>query len=86
MNQQEKLRAAKDKILAEPEFGHFVAQFDQVDDYKWAILQEVEGQEVWVLLDLTAKKNFDINEAVDDYVAKLETRAAKNKSKEKKEG
>ena len=41
MNQQQKLKAAKD--LTKERFKDFVGDCIQIDDYKWASLEEVNG-------------------------------------------
>ena len=74
MNQQQKLKAAKD--LTKERFKDFVGDCIQIDDYKWASLEEVNGEEIWVVFSLTAKKNFDIDDAVEDWNDKLKMRSA----------
>lgn len=72
MNQQQKLKAAKD--LTKERFKDFIGDCIQIDDYKWASLEEVNGEEIWVVFSLIAKKNFDIDDAVEDWNDKLEMR------------
>lgn len=74
MNQQQKLKAAKD--LTKERFKDFVGDCIQIDDYKWASLEEVNGEEIWVVFSLIAKKNFDIDDAVEDWNDKLKMRSA----------
>ena len=74
MNQQQKLKAAKD--LTKERFKDFVGDCIQIDDYKWASLEEVNGEEIWVVFSLTAKKNFDSDDAVEDWNDKLKMRSA----------
>ena len=74
MNQQQKLKAAKD--LTKKRFKDFIGDCVQIDDYKWASLEEVNGEEIWVVCSLTAKKNFDIDDAVEDWNDKLKMRSA----------
>lgn len=74
MNQQQKLKAAKD--LTKERFKDFVNDCIQIDDYKWASLEEVNGEEIWVVFSLIAKKNFDIDDAVEDWNDKLKMRSA----------
>ena len=74
MNQQQKLKAAKD--LTKERFKDFVGDCIQIDDYKWASLEEVNGEEIWVVFSLTAKKNVDIDDAVEDWNDKLKMRSA----------
>ena len=74
MNQQQKLKAAKD--LTKERFKDFIGDCIQIDDYKWASLEEVNGEEIWVVCSLTAKKNFDIDDVVEDWNDKLKMRSA----------
>ena len=74
MNQQQKLKAAKD--LTKARFKDFIGDCIQIDDYKWASLEEVNEEEIWVVFSLTAKKNFDIDDAVEDWNDKLKMRSA----------
>ena len=69
MNQQQKLKAAKD--LTKERFKDFVGDCIQIDDYKWASLEEVNGGEILCGFSLTAKKNFDIDDAVEEGNDKL---------------
>lgn len=77
MNQQEKLAAAKKLCLAR--FGEIFQDFEQVDDYSFASLEDVEGEEVWVVVNLVAKKNYDIDTALEDFEIKKEAREKKKK-------
>ena len=72
MNQQQKLKAAKD--LTAERLKDFIADAIQIDDYKYASLEVVDGEEVWVICALTAKKNFDIDDAEFDWQDKLSRR------------
>lgn len=74
MNQQQKLKAAKD--LTKERCKDFIENAIQIDDYKWASLEEVNGEEIWVVFSLTAKKNFDIDDAVEDWNDKVKMRSA----------
>ena len=74
MNQQQKLKAAKD--LTKERFKDFIEDAIQIDNYKWASLEEVNGEEIWVVFSLTAKKNFDIDDAVEDWNDKVKMRSA----------
>lgn len=82
MNQQEKMAAAKKSCLAR--FGEIFQDFEQVDDYSFASLENVEGEEVWVVVNLVAKKNYDIDNALEEYALKAEAKAKRQKEKEKK--
>ena len=79
MNQQQKLRTAKENALKR--FGAVFEDMVQIDDYQFASLEEVEGEEIWVVCALTAKKNFNIDDAVDDWEFKQDTREKKKLAK-----
>ena len=79
MNQQQKLRTAKENALKR--FGAVFEDMVQIDDYKFASLEEVEGEEIWVVCALTAKKNFNIDDAVDDWEFKQDSREKKKLAK-----
>lgn len=82
MNQQEKLRRAKEQTLER--LKPFTQELDQIAPYQWASLETIEGEEVWVVFSLTAKKNFNIDEAVEDFKDYQEVKAAKLRAKEHK--
>ena len=66
MNQQSKLKQAKN--LTKERLKDFLADLDQIGPYEWASLEQVGPQdEVWVTIKLTARKKFDIDEAVEDF-------------------
>lgn len=66
MNQQDKLKKAKN--LTKERLENFLADLDQIGPYEWASLEQVGPQdEVWVTIKLTARKKFDIDEAVEDF-------------------
>lgn len=66
MNQQDKLKQAKK--LTKERIEKFLADLDQIGPYEWASLEQVGPQdEVWVTIKLTARKKFDIDEAVEDF-------------------
>ena len=74
MNQQQKLKAAKD--LTKERFKNFVGDCIQIDEYKWASREEVNGEEIWVVLSLTAEKVCDMDYAVEDWDDELKRRSA----------
>lgn len=82
MNQQEKMAAAKNLTYARLQKA--LEDFEKVDDYSYASLEEVEGEEVWVVVNLVAKKNYDIDDALEEYALKAEAKAKRQKEKEKK--
>lgn len=66
MNQQDKLKAAKN--LTKERLENFLADLDQIGPYEWASLEQVGPQdEVWVTIKLTARKRFNIDDAVEDF-------------------
>ena len=66
MNQQDKLKQAKN--LTKERLKDFLADLDQIGPYEWASLEQVGPQdEVWVTIKLTARKKFNIDEAVEDF-------------------
>lgn len=78
LNQQQEMKAAK--LHAAREIEELLGdKFDQVDDFKWVILCEGEGYSRFVELSLTAKKNFDLDEAIDEFEFKVKSREAKKK-------
>ena len=83
LNQQQELKAAKDHAAAE--IADLLAEkFDQTDDYKWTMLCEGPGYSRFVELSLTAKKEFDLDEALEAYEFKQKERASKEEKKNKK--
>ena len=83
LNQQQELKAAKDQAAREIE-GLLVEKFDQIDDYKWAMLCEGPGYSRFVELSLTAKKEFDLDEALEAFEFKKKERESKAEKKNKK--
>ena len=82
MNQQQKLKLAKEQTLER--LKSFVNDLDQIGPYKWASLETIEGDEIWVTIDLVAKKNFDIDGAVEEFKDYQEMKAIKQKARESK--
>lgn len=81
MNQQDKLKQAK-KLTKERLEG-FLADLDQIGPYEWASLEQVGPQdEVWVTIKLTARKKFDIDEAVEDFADLCNQEKKKREKKE----
>lgn len=81
MNQQEKMARAKnltfDRIKAALE------DFEQVDEYSFASLEDVEGEEWWTVVTIVAKKNYDIDGALEEYELKKETKQKRQEKKKK---
>ena len=83
LNQQQELKAAKDHAAAEIA-TLLNEKFDHTDDYKWTMLCEGPGYSRFVELSLTAKKEFDLDEALEEYAFKRKEREAKEEKKNKK--
>ena len=82
MNQQQKLKRAKEQTLER--LKSFVNDLDQIGPYKWASLETIEGDEIWVTIDLVAKKNFNIDAAVEEFKDYQEMEAIKQRTRESK--
>lgn len=78
MNEQERLRAAKKETLRK--IGDLVEGLDQVGEFSWASLEEVNGEEAWTIVSIIAKKK---TYSPDDDVA--EWQFAKEQLKKKLE-
>lgn len=63
MKQFEKLEAAKKLTLARLDTSDFL----QSGFYSFLSVEEVEGEEVVVEIKLIAKKNFDVDEALENF-------------------
>ena len=82
MNQQAKLKMAKQS--ASERLAPVVQDWEQIGDYSWASLETIDGEEIWVVANLVAKKKFDIEEALEDYQDHIETERRKAEEKNKK--
>lgn len=82
MNQQTKLKMAKQS--ASERLAEVVKDWEQIGDYSWASLEVIDGEEIWVVANLVAKKKFDIEEALEDYQDHVETERRKAEEKNKK--
>lgn len=85
MTQQEKFRAAKNATLERLPLDDFI----QFGEYQFASLEKVGDEEIWVEVKISAKKSFDIDDALEEYAfeqekkrEKAEKRAKSEKSKE----
>lgn len=83
MNQQEKM--ARAKALTYERLKVALGDFEQVDDYSFASLENVEGEDWWTVVSIVAKKNYDIDGALEEFELKKETKRKKQEEKEKKE-
>lgn len=77
MTQAQMLETAK--ILATKRVN--TSDFLQVGDYSWISVEVVNGVEVPVEILLRAKKNYDLDEALEDY--EFEKNQKQKKAKEK---
>lgn len=75
MTQAQKLEEAKKITLTRLQDA--LKDFVQCGDYSWGSLEEVKGEEVWTVVNIVAKKNFDIDEAIDEWEFKKEKREKK---------
>lgn len=82
MNQQEKM--ARAKALTYERLKAALEDFEQVDDYSFASLENVEGEDWWTVVSIVAKKNYDIDGALEEFELKKETKRKKQEEKEKK--
>ena len=82
MNQQTKLKMAKQS--ASERLAPVIQDWEQIGDYSWASLETIDGEEIWVVANLVAKKKFDIEEALEDYQDHIETERRKTEEKNKK--
>ena len=73
MTQQEKFRAAKDLTVERLPLDDFI----QFGEYQYASLERVGEEEIWVEIKISAKKNFDIDDVLEEYVFEQEQKAAK---------
>lgn len=83
MNQQEKMMKAKNSTYERLKAA--LEDFLQVDDYSFASLEEIEGEEWWTVTTIVAKKNYSIDEALEEFALKKETKRKRQEEKEKKE-
>lgn len=82
MNQQDKMRAAKNATLER--LKEALADFEQVGEFSFASLEEVNGEEWWTITTIQAKKKFDIDSAVEEFeFAQEQARIKEEKKKEK---
>ena len=83
MNQQEKM--ARAKALTYERLKTALEDFEQVDEYSFASLENIEGEDWWTVVSIVAKKNYDIDEALEEFEIKKETKRKRQEEKEKKE-
>lgn len=83
VNQQEKM--ARAKALTYERLKTALEDFEQVDEYSFASLENIEGEDWWMVVSIVAKKNYDIDEALEEFEIKKETKRKRQEEKEKKE-
>lgn len=83
MNQQEKM--ARAKALTYERLKTALEDFEQVNEYSFASLENIEGEDWWTVVSIVAKKNYDIDEALEEFEIKKETKRKRQEEKEKKE-
>ena len=80
MTQQEKFRAAKNATLERLPLDDFI----QFGEYQFASLEQVGGEEIWVEVKISAKKSFDIDDAVEEFIFEQEKKREKEEKRAKK--
>ena len=85
MNQQEKM--ARAKALTYERLKTALEDFEQVDEYSFASLENIEGEDWWTVVSIMAKKNYDIDEALEEFEIKKRNKAetSRRKREERKE-
>ena len=81
MTQQEKFRAAKNATLERLPLDDFI----QFGEYQFASLEQVGGEEIWVEVKISAKKSFDIDDAVEEFIFEQEKKKEKVEKRAKSE-
>ena len=79
MTQQEKFRAAKNATLERLPLDDFI----QFGEYQFASLEQVGGEEIWVEVKISAKKSFDIDDAVEEFIFEQEKKREKAEKRAK---
>ena len=80
---QEKM--ARAKALTYERLKTALEDFEQVNEYSFASLENIEGEDWWTVVSIVAKKNYDIDEALEEFEIKKETKRKRQEEKEKKE-
>nr|DAI20400.1 MAG TPA: hypothetical protein [Caudoviricetes sp.] len=83
VNQQEKM--ARAKAFTYERLKTALEDFEQVDEYSFASLENIEGEDWWTVVSIVAKKNYDIDNALEEFEIKKETKRKRQEEKEKKE-
>lgn len=79
MTQQEKFRAAKNATLERLPLDDFI----QFGEYQFASLEQIGGEEIWVEVKISAKKSFDIDDAVEEFIFDQEKKREKAEKRAK---
>lgn len=76
---------ARAKALTYERLKTALEDFEQVDEYSFASLENIEGEDWWTVVSIVAKKNYDIDNALEEFEIKKETKRKRQEEKEKKE-
>ena len=66
MKLQEKLKFAKEEVRAQLQ-EQLQRDFMQIAPFEWIQCIPIEGEDTYVALKLTAKKNFDADAAIEEW-------------------
>lgn len=80
LNLQDQLKAAKLEVQSILQ-STLDEKFDKVGDFSWAILAEGDGFSRFVELKLVAKKDYDLDEAIEEYEFNERLKAEKKTKK-----
>lgn len=84
LTQQEKMKKAKSESAFR--LAGVTMDWLQIGEYDWASMEEVNGEELWVVCSLTAKKpGFDIEEAMSEWSFKKKEKEEKEKNRRARE-
>lgn len=79
MTQAQRMEAAK--LATYERIKDKLEDFEQFNDFSWGSLEEVNGQEMWVMVQIVAKKTFDPDEAAAEWELKKKLRGEKEAKK-----
>ena len=75
---------ARAKALTYERLKTALEDFEQVNEYSFASLENIEGEDWWTVVSIVAKKNYDIDEALEEFEIKKETNVKKKKRRKKR--
>ena len=76
---------ARAKALTYERLKTALEDFEQVDEYSFASLENIEGEDWWTVVSIVAKKNYDIDEALEEFeIKKKQSGNVKKKKRRKK--